>query len=539
MKNVLQNLEYLAPPLAFAFYAIAFLAAYNVHEILLQDATRGLVAAGLAALMIFAATRLVVRDGYRASLITFMVVALFFSYGHVRSWARSTEWAAPLLGRHRYLPIVFAGILAVWVGLVMRWIKTPRAWIRGVAMAGGLALLVPLATIAASLIPGEWARIQSGRTHRAEPGGGARAERPDIYYIILDGYGRADVLQALYGFDNSPFLDALRDRGFYVADRSLTNYNTTHLSLASSLNLGYVHEIVKAAGIELTPKVTEEMIWDSEARRYLEDRGYETAAFETGRPWSSIDNVDRYLAPGSQQALDPWMVRRTVLNEFETILVDSTMLSLLVDNTKLFSNAERSQSALANEEHRARIVYALGTIPDVALWEGDYFTFLHVLSPHPPFIFGPNGEAIDHDRPFTFGDASNFMQIGTRQDYLEGYIQQLEYINKLTLNAVDGILSQSSSPPVIIIQGDHGPGAYLDWQSMEDSNLTERAAVLNAYYLPGDEGKTLYPSISPVNSFRVVFNAVFGDTFALLEDRSFFTEKNGGYNLVDISDRVR
>jgi len=177
-------------------------------------------------------------------------------------------------------------------------------------------------------------------------------------------------------------------------------------------------------------------------------------------------------------------------------------------------------------------------IQEIPHWQGNYFVFLHLLSPHPPFIFGASGERIDHNRPFTYGDGNNFMEIGSREDYIEGYIEQLQYINKLALNAVDNILAESSTPPIIIIQGDHGPGAYLDWQSLEESNLTERHAILNAYYLPGKGTDELYPSITPVNSFRLIFNAYFEGEYEMLEDRLFFTEKNGGYDLVEITDIV-
>ena len=45
------------------------------------------------------------------------------------------------------------------------------------------------------------------------------ASHPDVYYVILDGYARADALATHYGYDNEPFLDALRERGFVVADQ--------------------------------------------------------------------------------------------------------------------------------------------------------------------------------------------------------------------------------------------------------------------------------------------------------------------------------
>ena len=49
--------------------------------------------------------------------------------------------------------------------------------------------------------------------------------------------------------------------------------------------------------------------------------------------------------------------------------------------------------------------------------------------------------------------------------------------------------------------------------------IRERHAILNAYYLPGDGSKKLYPSISPVNTFRVVFSHYFGADLDLLPDR--------------------
>jgi hypothetical protein len=362
---------------------------------------------------------------------------------------------------------------------------------------------------------------------------------PDIYYIILDGYGRKDVLEELYGFDNSEFLTALMDRGFYVAEESFSNYNTTRLSLASSLNLDYLQTIIEAEDIGLNPSTAEEMMWDNTVFQYLDQFGFETVAFETGRPWSSISNVDHYLEAWEDQTVNALMPKTTLFNEFETMLIKSTALSLLLDGTKVFKTFERSQSVISNEEHRIRVIYGLQKIKEIPEWRGNYFVFLHVLSPHPPFIFSASGERVDHDRPFTFGDASHFMQIASRDEYIDGYIEQLQYINELTLDAVEEILAESNPPPVIIIQGDHGPGAYLDWQSREDSNLKERHAILNAYFLPEDGAKNLYPGISPINSFRVIFNTYYGSEYVLLEDRAFFTEKNGGYHLEDVTSQVK
>ena len=67
------------------------------------------------------------------------------------------------------------------------------------------------------------------------------ANPPDIYYIILDGYGRADVLQEIYNHDNTSFTSALTERGFYVGDESQSNYLRTSLSITSALNMEYIN----------------------------------------------------------------------------------------------------------------------------------------------------------------------------------------------------------------------------------------------------------------------------------------------------------
>ena len=79
---------------------------------------------------------------------------------------------------------------------------------------------------------------------------------------------------------------------------------------------------------------------------------------------------------------------------------------------------------------------------------------------------------------------------------------------------VDQILQASETPPVIILQGDHGP-----WVG----SIPIRMQILNAYYLPGDATRRLYPTISPVNSFRVALNEIFGLGLPLLEDVSYYS----------------
>jgi hypothetical protein len=100
---------------------------------------------------------------------------------------------------------------------------------------------------------------------------------------------------------------------------------------------------------------------------------------------------------------------------------------------------------------------------------------------------------------------------------------------------INEILTESQTPPVIIIQGDHGPGGHLDWDSPSQTCLAERTAILNAYYLPGYTPKQLYPEITPVNSFRVILNHYFGARLELLPDQTYFTSSRLERQVIDIT----
>ena len=47
---------------------------------------------------------------------------------------------------------------------------------------------------------------------------------------------------------------------------------------------------------------------------------------------------------------------------------------------------------------------------------------------------------------------------------------------------------------------------------------------MNAYHLPNKDDSLLYPSMSPVNTFRIIFNYYLGADFDLLEDKSYLPQ---------------
>ena len=75
---------------------------------------------------------------------------------------------------------------------------------------------------------------------------------------------------------------------------------------------------------------------------------------------------------------------------------------------------------------------------------------------------------------------------------------------------IQTIIAKSKTPPIIIIQADHGWG----WGE-------GRVRILNAYYLPDGGNEKVYSEITPVNTFRIVLNEYFNGNYDILPDISY------------------
>jgi hypothetical protein len=160
-----------------------------------------------------------------------------------------------------------------------------------------------------------------------------------------------------------------------------------------------------------------------------------------------------------------------------------------------------------------------------------------MVIPHVPFVFDADGNPVQ-----PMGSADGYAYTGGLEHYLQGYRGQAQYASKLAEEAIDDILRNSPTPPVIILQGDHGPGAYLDAGSADNTCLRERFGILNALYLPGQDAGRLAQSVpqdlTPVNTFRVVFNLYFGADLPMLPNHQYVAARQYVYDTIDVTGRV-
>lgn len=185
-------------------------------------------------------------------------------------------------------------------------------------------------------------------------------------------------------------------------------------------------------------------------------------------------------------------------NEFEAELFKTTLLQILYDMPQLIPGFQIEDLQKAEYyEHYRQTLFILDELKNIPQMEGHKFVFAHILAPHPPYVFTPSGDFswTDNDR--------------------KGYPSNAKFISSHVLPVIEEIISTSTIPPVIIVQGDHGAyGNFITPQM--------RLSILNAYYVDQKTQEALYDTITPVNSFRIIFNNYFGTDYPLLEDISYF-----------------
>ncbi len=479
-------------PVLIGIYSVLALAALNISQIDFSAAFRSILFAAVLASTLMVLLRLVMRSWLRAALLAFLWLILFFSYGHIYLLLKNTNLLGVAIGRHRYLLLVWI-ILAV----VMIWFAS-RKWINLVTttkvlnVLSVLLLVFPIFQIGAYEL--SHANLRPRKQLAATPST-VQANFPDIYYIVLDSYMRSDQLSELMGYDNSDFLASLEGRGFYIAGCSQSNYAYTNMSLGSSLNMDYLDALVASQG------QAAELIQTSTVRQYLTEKGYTIVAFETGYRWSQWEDADVYIK---------FQRKSTAINNFEELFLETTLLRIPIDYGVQAKIAGTSITYASI--HHDMIIYELGSLENMpASIRSPKFIFAHLVVPHAPYVFGPNGELVAED-PGVEGQFT-------------GYRNNVAFIDSEILKVVDSILANSRIPPVIIIQGDHGSLLY--------NTPTQLMGILNAYYIPGAMVQ-LYPSITPVNTFRVIFNTEFGQNYPLLPDVSWFSEKNDRSHLQEM-----
>ncbi len=505
-------------PFLFALYPILLLYSRNADSLWFSATFPSILLVEVLTLGGLVLLRRVWGDVARAGLTLAAILFVVFSFErNVHSW-QSHHWPGTPDTREWGVLLLALGGLGAWVKLLRirpRFASTLQTMANAasVALIGMLvpALLhaaQPADPVPAQTQPKPWATLTSRPSNR-----------PDIYFIVLDAYGRSDVLRSVIGYDNRAWLDRMTRKGFYLASQSTANYCQTALSITATLNGQYHDELAGSAAKSRLP--LRAAIQTTRFPRFLQEQGYRLIGFASGFGLTDDFPADQRWGPGLN------------LPEFAALLLDMTPVP-----TVLGGGAGR----LEHQLHRGRILYLLDNLPEVALDPEPTFCLAHVVGPHPPFVFGAEGQDISAASPtYRLTDGTPWSDLeghGDSADYAQHYRAQAAYLSARVEAVVDQILARSPVPPVIVIQGDHGAGSHFDPDCAQPNDLAERMSILNLILLPGARGNALRPDITPVNTFRIISDQVLGTHLGTLPERNYYSSYQAPYRLVDVTDQV-
>jgi len=499
--------------LIFSIYPSLALLSTNIREVELGVVLRPLLFSLVGTAVLLIVLQLFFKNWTQASLMTTAVLLFLFSYGHITRLLSDRLDPSLYKGIQITIYLIFLALMV----LAWRWLarKRPRIqeWTGPVNIFALVLILFPVLQIAGFVMgispntapstaasddvvfTGETDQTNQGSpTTNPVPAGDNPNQYPDVYLIVLDGYSRADTLKVL-GYDNSEFLKSLEDLGFYVAQCSRSNYRHTLLSMSSTFSMDLLWRAIPNAGA--TDSNTEplyERLIHNPVRSDFEQRGYTTVAFQTGYQWDQWTDADYYLV----QPPDTNTKKSSPLTPFEYLFLKNTAIYPFIENSSL--TVQRYYS------HYKQVNFTLDELPKVATSiPGPKFVYAHVMSPHTPYIFLPDGSLNTDSRFYN-------TETGTPSNpklQADGYINNIQFLNSRMLKILDEIIKNSKIPPIIVVQGDHG---YV----LEERRFNN----LMAFYFPKDGNASLYPTITPVNTFRLISNLYFGTNLELRNDVS-------------------
>jgi hypothetical protein len=504
-------------PFLAAAFPVVYLYAQNVQEaispfeiLLPLGLSLGIT---LVAVLAFGA---LTRSLAAGALIGTLLVALFFTYGMAWLWLGEM-----LLGQWV--------LLATWVLLAVIGVSTIwrlSGWVQRLTLplnaTGVVVLGFNLAIIGAFFLNVRPAVAVTGPGLTMSPAPAPGQQLPDVYWVILDRYGSGHVIDKFFDYDNSPFLDELRSRGFYIAEHATANYLKTALSIVSSRNMEYLDFAVvreQAKSDRDWGPLYRDLRDPFQVQHYLGSAGYH------------FIHLGTYWGPTKQHpSAEINYVYDELSSEFLDVLTGWTMLSALRD-----LGPESPLDWRRNRWNQTR--YQWDSLNRASSVGGPKFVHAHFALPHDPFVFHADGSFVSADEEKERPREVN-------------YVDQMRFANAKVLGWLDSVLSvPANERPIVIIQADEGPfpiryarneGAF-DWTTATPEELEEKFGILSAFYLPGKTPQEagLYDSITPVNQFRAIFHAYFGLDLPLLPDRNWiFTNQLHIYDEVDVTEKV-
>jgi hypothetical protein len=510
-------------PWLLTLYPIIYLYSVNLASIREDDVLEVVLVALAAVTVVYAVLYLLLRDPYKTGGVTGVMVLVFLTYGHIYNNLDSTS-----LGQDLLMPVmlVLAAVLiyftvrsktlwqqlAPYLNLIFAVLVLMPSW-------SVVDYFVDKPPVGATALANPLERVVSTEKLNNSP------ERPDIYYIILDGYSSNTFWMREYGYDNSDFTEALEEHGFYVAYDSQSNYGVTLVSLPSALNMRMItteeKDLISPYNLPDTDYLRS-LIAHNRVADEFQQRGYTYVYLMSGFLTASL-MADMNIAfyPAGPRTFSGGEL---IAGENTIDLSGAYKLpfwSFFLKTTLFRSFAQQVDTQKAGEPYPIYSTHifqaTLDELAQIPALEEATFTFAHLTKPHTPIQYDREGNLLG------FEVEANHSQC---EDY---FFDELHYLNTRILALVEEIIAESSVPPIIILQGDHDSALGHTYPPF----CLYGFDIFNAYYLPGGEDVDgLERNLQPVNSFRMILNHYFDADYDLLPQERYIINACRTYDLL-------
>ena len=442
------------------------------------------------ALVVALICRAIGLSGWRGVLVAAVHAFMLFQFDEVQSFLTASIPAA-VDGASFWVWIAMTLLLSLVPFFVVR----KRQQLLGVVAIAAVLLAIPARQVLADLATKS--RVLEGEQARFE---GIVRIRPNVYWIVLDGYPRADILRRDFDFDNAAFLENIERRGYTVQSRATSNYATSLDSVANTVGMSYRLTPGPPMGAAPTPLDRYAMVRGRNAsvaqfRRF----GYRYVHFSSGYDNMTLcSNEPDACVTGSRG-------------------LDEVDVALLSRTPYMDESLPRGRLTAANEQAfvRGSVADLEAKLPLIQEVPAPFFVYAHILMPHPPMRVDAECREIPARPDLRTWDPGNRGK----------FTDQIACVNRQTLQLLDRLAS-TDPEALVVVQADHGSAFSQPFARPHDQwtpeQAEERFAILSAVKLPGScSGIDVPDALTSVNTFRVVFSCLTGTVWDLLPPRHF------------------
>ena len=459
-------------------FLLAFLPSWqlilkNYDELIFQDILISLTIVAVSVIVWIVITK-IIKNGNKAALITGIGVGFFFYFGYLQDALDGILIFNIPINKTSVLVIISTIIFII---STIYFVKSRKSFALSIKIANVFAITLILFTLVQFVIPG------------------ALAEKPNVYHIILDEYTDNEILMKAFNYDNEKFLEFLNKNGFYMPDKSFSTFGSTPdelnliLNMDYPINRGWVSDSYQS-------------LKNNKVMSVFSDQNYSIIETNSMMRWKNFSDVDTKLC-------------------YDTNFINSEFLDQVLRKSIIRYFLEQHH----NDTRRDTVRCTFNELSEIASQSsGPKYIFSHIYVPHPPFLFGPNGENVIPDHREISGLQS--------WENPQGYINQLIYATNQVSIVVKNIVKNDPTA-VIILQGDTGTLTGTDTFMTTMKDVYQAHSILYAVRIP-DVNNLEY--MVPVNTYRIIFNNYFNMDYEYLEQHSYARQNDVW---TDITEKLR